>query len=251
MLVPAWLSPPVGSLHGACICCVSYMYLRLHPCSLILAIAAALLCPQQATWPLCTEPALGHGSAPLSTADSQPGQSHPADSCRAALAPFRGNRTVGLEKYKWILYGDDDTIWFPDNVLRLVNSLDHTMPYFLTDHIWFPEWKGGARSVLHDQAYQCTLCMPEPCLLFSPMCRAASMSIGLISAQAPDAAQSLRFTIAPFRACLSNGILIPPLCCTFCFWSSCLSPLKRHLWRTSHQTPRLLGFPHPCNPQAA
>lgn len=25
------------------------------------------------------------------------------------------------------------------------------------------------------------------------------------------------------------AILIPPLCCTFCFWSSCLSPLKRHL----------------------
>lgn len=62
---------------------------------------------------------------------------------RAALAPFRANKTIGLENYRWILYGDDDTVWFPDNVLRLVNGLDHNMPYLLSDHMWFPEWKGG------------------------------------------------------------------------------------------------------------
>lgn len=81
---------------------------------------------------------------------------------------------MGLEKYKWILYGDDDTIWFPDNVLRLVNSLDHTMPYFLTDHIWFPEWKGGARSVLHHKrtsalsACQSPACCSPPCAGLHP-----------------------------------------------------------------------------------
>lgn len=49
---------------------------------------------------------------------------------------------MGLNNYKWILYGDDDTVFFPQNVLDLVNSLDHEMPYYLTDHLWFPEWKG-------------------------------------------------------------------------------------------------------------
>ena len=62
---------------------------------------------------------------------------------RAALAPFRANQTIGLDSYSYILYGDDDTVWFPENVLRLVNGLDHTMPFVLSDHMWFPEWKGG------------------------------------------------------------------------------------------------------------
>ena len=61
---------------------------------------------------------------------------------RASLAPFRANKTLGIDSYKWILYGDDDTVWFPDVILKLVNRLDHETPYFLTDHIWFPEWKG-------------------------------------------------------------------------------------------------------------
>ncbi|KAK9799721.1 hypothetical protein WJX73_004054 [Symbiochloris irregularis] len=74
--------------------------------------------------------------------------SQPGDA-RAALTPFRANRTVGLDNYTWILYGDDDTIWFPDNVLRLVNGLDHDTPYFLTDHIWFPEWKGRRDRNIH------------------------------------------------------------------------------------------------------
>ena len=59
------------------------------------------------------------------------------------MAPFRANKTLGIDSYKWILYGDDDTVWFPDVILRLVNRLDHDTPYFLTDHIWFPEWKGA------------------------------------------------------------------------------------------------------------
>ena len=69
--------------------------------------------------------------------------------CRAALAPFRANMTVGLDNYKWILYGDDDTVWFPANVLKLVNGLDHDMPYFLSDHLWFPEWKGALALLPH------------------------------------------------------------------------------------------------------
>ena len=37
-----------------------------------------------------------------------------------------------------MLFGDDDTVFYIDNVLRLLETLDHTMPYILSDHIWFP-----------------------------------------------------------------------------------------------------------------
>ena len=77
--------------------------------------------------------------------------------CRAALAPFRANKTVGLDNFKWILYGDDDTVFFPQNVLDLVNGLDHNMPYYLTDHLWFPEWKGAA-PLAADVACCCRRC---------------------------------------------------------------------------------------------
>lgn len=58
------------------------------------------------------------------------------------MAAFAANQTISMDKYKWILYGDDDTVWVPENVLKMLNGLDHTMPYFLSDHIWFPEWHG-------------------------------------------------------------------------------------------------------------
>lgn len=58
---------------------------------------------------------------------------------RAAMAPFIANNTVGNDGYKWILYGDDDTVFNIDNVLRLVNQLDHNNPYLLTDCLWFPD----------------------------------------------------------------------------------------------------------------
>ncbi len=57
----------------------------------------------------------------------------------AALAPFIANMTVGVDKYKWILYGDDDTVFNIDNVLRLVNGLNASNPYLLTDALWFPQ----------------------------------------------------------------------------------------------------------------
>lgn len=34
--------------------------------------------------------------------------------------------------YKWLLYGDDDTLWFVDGVLDLVKDLDPGMPYFIS-----------------------------------------------------------------------------------------------------------------------
>lgn len=59
------------------------------------------------------------------------------------MAPFIANMTYGMENYKWILYGDDDTVFFIDNVLDLVKDLDHNMPYFISDAIWWPNWSPG------------------------------------------------------------------------------------------------------------
>ena len=59
-------------------------------------------------------------------------------SCRAAIAPFLANVTAGIESYKWMLFGDDDTAFYIDNALRMLSTLDHNMPYVLSDHNWFP-----------------------------------------------------------------------------------------------------------------
>ena len=36
------------------------------------------------------------------------------------------------DSYKWVLYGDDDTMFFIDNVLALLGTLDPELPYFIT-----------------------------------------------------------------------------------------------------------------------
>lgn len=54
------------------------------------------------------------------------------------MAPFIANNTAGIDSYKWMLFGDDDTVFYVDNALRLLETLDHNMPYILSDHIWFP-----------------------------------------------------------------------------------------------------------------
>ena len=61
---------------------------------------------------------------------------------RSALVAWRANATIGNHQFKWILYGDDDTLFAIDNVLAMVNRFDHNQPYFLADNIWFPEWDG-------------------------------------------------------------------------------------------------------------
>ena len=68
-------------------------------------------------------------------------------SCRrAAIAPFLANVTLGSDSYSWILYGDDDTFFNVEAALRMVNGLNDTQPYLLTDNVWFPA-KDGARSL--------------------------------------------------------------------------------------------------------
>ncbi|KAK9864797.1 hypothetical protein WJX84_005872 [Apatococcus fuscideae] len=65
-----------------------------------------------------------------------------------------------MNNYKWILYGDDDTVFFIDNVLDLVKDLDHNMPYFISDAIWWPNWSpDGAPTYVHGNRWA-PRCLP-------------------------------------------------------------------------------------------
>lgn len=39
------------------------------------------------------------------------------------------------DSYKWLLYGDDDTFYFLDAAINVLQHLDPDMPYFLTGDI--------------------------------------------------------------------------------------------------------------------
>ena len=41
------------------------------------------------------------------------------------------------DTYKWMLYGDDDTLFFVDAVLDLLQLFDPELPYAISDNIWF------------------------------------------------------------------------------------------------------------------
>jgi hypothetical protein len=45
--------------------------------------------------------------------------------------PFVAHKQLG-DTYKWLLYGDDDTVWFMDGVLKFLEDLDPDMPYFIS-----------------------------------------------------------------------------------------------------------------------
>ena len=89
-------------------------------------------------------------------------------SCRAALAPFLANKTAAPGSYKWILYGDDDTFWFIDNVLAYLDQLDPDMPYLLSDNIWLKERTSGmCNGRYHGSCVITSLC----CILLLMICK--------------------------------------------------------------------------------
>ena len=55
------------------------------------------------------------------------------------MTPFLANKSIGVNNYKWMLVGEDDTVFFVENALRMLGHLDHNLPYFLTDNIQFPQ----------------------------------------------------------------------------------------------------------------
>lgn len=63
--------------------------------------------------------------------DDTPLRSMYAGDSRAALMPFLAHKVFGAT-YKWVLYGDDDTIFFIDTILRLLQDFDEHLPYFIT-----------------------------------------------------------------------------------------------------------------------
>ncbi|GAB4822791.1 hypothetical protein N2152v2_009837 [Parachlorella kessleri] len=55
---------------------------------------------------------------------------------KAAMVPSMAAQHFG-DSYEWLLYGDDDTVWFMDSVLDIISKLDPQQPHFITDHFWF------------------------------------------------------------------------------------------------------------------
>ena len=56
---------------------------------------------------------------------------------RAALVPFLAHVQL-KDTYKWLLYGDDDTVWFLEGVMSMLEDLDPDMPYFITGDLSTP-----------------------------------------------------------------------------------------------------------------
>ena len=75
---------------------------------------------------------------------------------RAALAPFLAHRhlepdpTQPSTAYKWILFGDDDTLWFMEGVLNLLQTFDHDMPLAITDEIFWHSWGDATAPRFHE-----------------------------------------------------------------------------------------------------
>ncbi|KAK9807886.1 hypothetical protein WJX72_012243 [[Myrmecia] bisecta] len=110
--------------------------------------------------------------------DDDPPRSFYAADSRAALMPFLAHRQVLCieiakdlgDTYKWLLYGDDDTIWFMDAVMNMVEDLDPHVPYFLTDHMWWSSGSGNEEAMnAHSGAPRCRLCgYQHPAILDDP-----------------------------------------------------------------------------------
>ena len=54
---------------------------------------------------------------------------------------------AGADSYKWILYGEDDTVFFLDNIIKVLSNLDHSQPYLLSDALWWPEHGKGTATL--------------------------------------------------------------------------------------------------------
>lgn len=63
--------------------------------------------------------------------DDMPLRSLYGGDTRAALVPYLAHASFG-DSYKWLLYGDDDTVWFTESVMKLLENFDPDLPYFIT-----------------------------------------------------------------------------------------------------------------------
>ncbi|BDA47330.1 hypothetical protein COCOBI_10-1760 [Coccomyxa sp. Obi] len=89
--------------------------------------------------------------------DAKPLRSFFAGDPRAAMVPFLAYKGLN-DSFKWLFYGDDDTVFFLEGAMNVVKDLDPNMPYFLTDNMWFSQHMAKHSRHPHQGAPQCTPC---------------------------------------------------------------------------------------------
>ena len=90
------------------------------------------------------------------------GRVHRPFDSRAAMAPFVAHQLLKREgvDYKWMLYGDDDTMWFMSAVLDLLREYDSELPYFISGAV-----SVHARHTIHDAPISVELCSVLSCVM--------------------------------------------------------------------------------------
>lgn len=91
------------------------------------------------------------------------GRVHRPFDSRAAMAPFVAHQLLKREgvDYKWLLYGDDDTMWFLSAVADLLRDYDSDLPYFISDMYYFsapPDQMNWRNGMLLEGATRCLPC---------------------------------------------------------------------------------------------
>lgn len=66
-----------------------------------------------------------------------------------------------------MLYGDDDTLFFVDAVLDLLQPFDPELPYAISDNIWFEAnsalVRGCTQITGRDRSHDAQAYVPQPC----------------------------------------------------------------------------------------
>lgn len=70
------------------------------------------------------------------------GRVHRPFDSRAAMAPFVAHQKLEQEgvDYNWLLYGDDDTMWFMSAVVDLLRDYDADLPYFISGQLLLQQY---------------------------------------------------------------------------------------------------------------
>lgn len=93
---------------------------------------------------------------------------------RAAMALLLAHRATN-STYKWMLGGDDDTLFYLPNVMSMLSKYNHSLPYFISDHLVFTSlafnrtetpFTNGNRNFQHPHQYapRCLPCHHPQCL---------------------------------------------------------------------------------------
>eukprot|EP00195_Chlamydomonas_chlamydogama_P012728 CAMPEP_0202891358 /NCGR_PEP_ID=MMETSP1392-20130828/1440_1 /ASSEMBLY_ACC=CAM_ASM_000868 /TAXON_ID=225041 /ORGANISM="Chlamydomonas chlamydogama, Strain SAG 11-48b" /LENGTH=265 /DNA_ID=CAMNT_0049575087 /DNA_START=444 /DNA_END=1237 /DNA_ORIENTATION=+ len=74
------------------------------------------------------------------------------------MAPFLAHDALmrlGV-RYKWMLYGDDDTLFYVDNAMKLLQKLNPAVPLAITDNLWYRRDRQPRHP--HEDAPRCVSC---------------------------------------------------------------------------------------------